>query len=325
MVGSTSTAYFKGASSYYLFALADADRYAVLDALKSGGFTVVRIFIASVQQNNKGSNNAYVPDLEPKEVGAYDDTILSKVDQLMYDCKARGLKLIIALHDRYALGFWSTDTYATQFNIVAAGSSGAQKVSNAATFYTSSKAISSFQNRLKHILNHQNSLLGGKTWAQLSDVVYAFEAENEPQGHMATASSSWVCDRSKFLKTLLPSGSSIKISSGGGITTTDSLGNWAMGCSSLDIVSVHDYGTNPAVTVAAIVQANSVAKQSGKTVILGEWGITGSNKATIIGQFVSALKKAKVSWMYWEVVKPGKAASDFEVWTDEPSWAKLTA
>lgn len=100
-----------GVSSYYLFALYDSDRYAVLDAIKSGGFSVVRIFIAGVAANNKGSNSRAVNDgewagvwsrrdsisegllscaVEPNEVGVYDDTILGLVDQLMVDCKERG-------------------------------------------------------------------------------------------------------------------------------------------------------------------------------------------------------------------------------------------
>ena len=53
-----------GVSSYYLFALYDSDRYAVLDAIKSGGFSVVRIFIAGVGANNKGSNSRAVNDGE---------------------------------------------------------------------------------------------------------------------------------------------------------------------------------------------------------------------------------------------------------------------
>ena len=89
-----------------------------------------------------------------------------------------GLKLVIALSDRYALGFWSTDAYALKLNIVKSGSSGAQQVANAASFYTSSSAIASFDNRLAHILSHQNSLMGGKTWAELDSVVYAFEGEH---------------------------------------------------------------------------------------------------------------------------------------------------
>lgn len=45
--------YWAGASSYYLYALADGERRQVLDAIKDGGFKVVRIFVAYVGHNNK--------------------------------------------------------------------------------------------------------------------------------------------------------------------------------------------------------------------------------------------------------------------------------
>lgn len=89
---------------------------------------------------------------------------------------------MIALADRYALGYWSTDAYALQLNIVKAGSSGVQKVANAGAFYTSSWAATAMDNRFKHALSHKNDKLGGKTWAELDDVIYAFEPQNEPQG-----------------------------------------------------------------------------------------------------------------------------------------------
>ena len=63
-----------------------------------------------------------MPDIEPQEVGKYDDTQLRAIDQLMIEAHARGvhwiairhvpstdnlgIKLIIAMHDRYQLGCW---------------------------------------------------------------------------------------------------------------------------------------------------------------------------------------------------------------------------
>ncbi|TKA50408.1 hypothetical protein B0A53_06263 [Rhodotorula sp. CCFEE 5036] len=308
-----------GVSSYYLFALYDSDRYAVLDAIKSGGFSVVRIFIAGVGANNKGSNSRAVNDVEPNEVGVYDDTILGLVDQLMVDCKERGLKLLIALSDRYALGFWSTDCYATHLNIVQPGSFGAQKVADASKFYTDEWTISMFEKRLAHIMKHSNALMGGRTWAELESVIFAVEPQNEPQGHMLMASSTWACDRAAYLKSLIKS--NILVSSGGGITTTDSLGSWAVNCDSIDIVSVHDYGTSAGVTASALASARS--NHPDKQIIMGEWGVAGANKAQIVAAFVAAFRDQGLSWMYWEVVRPGKAASDFEVWTDEPAWQAL--
>ncbi|KAL8283497.1 hypothetical protein RQP46_005600 [Phenoliferia psychrophenolica] len=303
---STSTAplsgYFYGASSYYIHALPTTERLAILDALVEGGFSTVRVFIASVYAGNKGSNNIKVDDLEPNQIGTYDDTILTLVDQLMLECSSRGLKLVIALSDRYALGFWSTDAYALQLKIVKPSTSGAQQVSDAKTFYTDSGAIKSFESRLKHIMEHVNDKMGGKKWKELSGVVYAFEPQNEPQGHMSLVSPSWSCDRSSYLRSLLPASSPILISSGGGIDLATSLGSWATSCSSIDVISVHDYGTDPKNTVPALVKArDGVAK--GKVVML----------------------EAGMPWMVWEVVKPGKGESDFEIWTDEPAWGALVA
>lgn len=320
---SVSTGYWYGASSYYIHTMAATQRHAVLDALAAGGFKVVRIFVAEIGANNKGSDSSAANDMEPDEVGTYDDSILELVDQLMVDCQERGLKLLIALGDRYTLGYWSTDAYALQLGIVAKGSSGVQQIADASAFYTSSWAATAWDNRMTHALQHKNTLLGGKTWAELDDVVYAFEPQNEPQGHMDLASSTWVCSRAAKLQSLIPSGSSILVSSGGGTTTTASLDSSFTGCSSLDVISVHDYGTNAAVTAAAVSAAQAKLGDD-KLVIMGEWGATGTNKAATVASFVNAFKAAGIPQMVWEVVNPGKKAADFEIWTDEPSWAALT-
>ncbi|GAA6062490.1 hypothetical protein JCM10212_001863 [Sporobolomyces blumeae] len=314
---------FKGVSSYYLFALDDGPRRKVLDAIKGGGFSVVRIFLAGVGANNKGSGNPAVPDLEPDKVGEYDDTILYKIDKLMADCADRGLKLMIALSDRYALGFWSTNAYAIQLSIVPSSKKGgvSLKYRNAHSFYTNPWAIEMFEKRVDHALNHRNDQMGGQKWKDLSSVIYAFEAQNEPQGYMDLANPSWVCDRSNHIASLV-SGSGIQISSGGGIDISKSLQPWATDCGSIDIVSVHDYGTNGYSTAAALARAK--ANHPDKTIMMGEWGLTGTDKAAKISKFVSAFEDHGIPWMYWQVTNPGAGSADFEVWTDEPSWGVLT-
>lgn len=82
------------------------------------------------------------------------------------------MKLIIALGDRYALGFWDTDAYAYKYGIVSGGS-GAQMISDASNFYTNKDAIYNYDQRIKHILNHKNKQMGGTAWKDLSSVVYA--------------------------------------------------------------------------------------------------------------------------------------------------------
>lgn len=62
LASSGSASYWRGVSSYYLHSLYDSDRADVLDAIKGAGFKVVRIFVASVGANNKGSSNRAVND-----------------------------------------------------------------------------------------------------------------------------------------------------------------------------------------------------------------------------------------------------------------------
>lgn len=45
-------------------------------------------------------------------------------------------------------------------------------------FYESSDATSQFDNRLKHVLEHVHTTLN-KPWKELSEYIFAFEAENE--------------------------------------------------------------------------------------------------------------------------------------------------
>lgn len=310
-----------GANSYYLYALPDADRIAVLDAMKGAGMSVVRIFITHIYENNKNSGNDEIPDLEQWGLGQYDDTILKKIDKLMAECYARNLKLIIACGDRYALGFWDTDQYAYAYGIVSGGS-GAQKISDASTFYTSNSAMTYFDHRIDHILAHKNSYMDNLPWSQLDSVIYAFEPQNEPQGHMDLASSTWTCDRAGRIKENLPSNSNILVTTGGGITVATSLADWAFSCKNFDIISVHDYGTSASSTVSALVSGQKKAANYGKSILFEEWGALGSNKANILQSFAYALRDAGIPWLYWEVVKPGRGSSDFEVWTDEDSWAQ---
>ena len=45
-------------------------------------------------------------------------------------------------------------------------------------FYEWENATSEFDNRLRHILNHNHNSLD-KPWKELSEYIFAFEAENE--------------------------------------------------------------------------------------------------------------------------------------------------
>jgi hypothetical protein len=54
-------------------------------------------------------------------------------------------------------------------------------------------------------------------------------------------------------------------------------------------------------------------------VLFEEWGAKGPDKAELVREFVSCLKDVGVSWLYWEVVKPGQGESNYEVYVERLS------
>ncbi|EJU01837.1 glycoside hydrolase [Dacryopinax primogenitus] len=314
-----------GANSYYLHTLPVANRNLILSKLAASGFTVIRIFINQVLANNKSSGNQAYNDVEVGSVGNWDDTVLEAIDSLMVECQSLGLKLIIALHDRYSLGWDEVDVYATTYGIVPAGTTGAPMVTDATNFYTSTAAQTAFDARITHILNHVNTQMGNAPWKQLSSVIYAIEPENESQGYMGLANPSWANTRAGTIKSILGSNSGILVSNGGGVditTSTDS--NWAFG-SNFDIVCVHDYGTAPWTSVPTVSTANGQVIGMGKKLLFEEWGADGPNKASIIYAYVQACNDYNIPWCYWEVVIPGAGTNNYEIWTTESSWSDLVS
>jgi len=89
-----------GADSFFLYAMSDKDRVAHLSAMHDAGMKVVRIFISGVGKGSKGSSAVDVPDLEPQTVGVYDDTILERIDQLLYEAVSYGIKLDMSAQAR---------------------------------------------------------------------------------------------------------------------------------------------------------------------------------------------------------------------------------
>jgi mannan endo-1,4-beta-mannosidase len=89
-----------------VYTLQQTDRLAVLDAMQAAGLKTLRIFVTQVAQNIKGCTNSAVNDVEVGTPGNWDDTILGQIDTLISEAMPRGIKLIIAPHDRYALGIY---------------------------------------------------------------------------------------------------------------------------------------------------------------------------------------------------------------------------
>jgi len=312
---------FAGANSYFLWALSQTDRAAVLDAMKNADMKLLRIFIARVAAGNKGTSSAGVSDLETVSVGSYDDTILRMIDQLAVEAHARDIKLVIAMHDRYALGCWDTDAYVAKYNLPTTNC--VDGVPDSSTFYTNTKAIADFDNRLRHILNFQSPNFG-VPWHQLSDAIFAFEPENEGMGHMNQVAPNWWCDRANTIRSVLGS-TGIQISTGGGTDLPTSLQSQFWSCNNLQIIALHDYNLDPNYVASHVDAAKPLAGSSGKRMLYEEFGALGSNKQSQIQTITNLLMATGVPWMFWEILKPGKGSSDYEVWTDEPTWSTLSS
>jgi hypothetical protein len=95
-----------------------SDRLAVLDAIKDAKLKTLRIFISHTLQDNKDTGSVNMPDIEPQQVGTYDDTQLRAIDQLMVEAHDRGIKLVIAMHDRYQLGCWGNGMTSLRSNYI---------------------------------------------------------------------------------------------------------------------------------------------------------------------------------------------------------------
>ncbi|KAF9531071.1 glycoside hydrolase family 5 protein [Crepidotus variabilis] len=310
---------FAGANSYFIYALAQSDRLAILDAMKDAQMKLLRIFITKVTAGTKGSSSVAVNDLETVAVGYYDDTILKMIDQLAVEAHARDIKLVVAMHDRYSLGCWGTDAYVAKYKLPTTNCQNG--VPDSSIFYTNSNAIADFDNRLRHILNFQSPNYG-IPWHQLSDAIFAFEIQNEGMGHMSQVAPNWWCNRANTIRSVLGS-TGIQISTGGGTDLPTSLQSQFFSCANLQIIALHDYNIDPSYVASHIDAAKPSAMSNGKRLLYEEFGATGGNKQGQIKAVTDTLIATGVPWMYWEIAKPGMGSSDYEVWTDEPTWSTL--
>ena len=99
-----------GVNSYFLWAMGQAEQDQILRDMQTRGLKMMRIFVSTVPQNFKSTTSQFVPFLEPR-LGEYDFTALELINKFMVKVKEYGVKLAIALHDRYELGCWYCDGY----------------------------------------------------------------------------------------------------------------------------------------------------------------------------------------------------------------------
>jgi len=297
---------WSGANSYFLWALNDGDRAAHLTALKNANIKVIRIFIVRINNGDKGSSASYTPDLEDQTVGRYQTEILPKVDKLMYECAQKGLKLNIALHDRYSTGWWQNDGYSRKY----------PGGKNPVQFYQSSAAQNDFDNRLRYLLTHKNPYFGNRTWGDIPEAVWAFGIQNEGRAYMPNFHDPWTwhCNRAKVMRPLI--NSKILITTGGGATWADSLQLANFQCPYIDVIGIHSY-EGGGMLKSKLGTAIQLAKSNNKRIIYEEFGST-SNQAGEIQSQGDYCNQLGVPWFPWQFIhaKPG----DFEYFTGSAAW-----
>lgn len=147
-----------GISNYYLWSCNATVRAEALNAARAAGLRVVRVFLVATTGGGAvaACADTPTPDLEPNAVGSYDDTILERLDQLLHEASERGIKLTVALHDRWSLGCWRTDAYALKYNLTRAACGSEPGLNDPTAFYESREALDDFNRRIHHILTYRS-------------------------------------------------------------------------------------------------------------------------------------------------------------------------
>ncbi|KZS86864.1 beta-1,3-mannanase [Sistotremastrum niveocremeum HHB9708] len=318
---------FAGANLYYAAGLSTSEQNTLFSAMKSANMKVLRVWLdGQSTATTKGTTITSYNDLEPNTVGTYDDTVLNLLDAVMVNAHSYGIKLLISMHSWNALS--RPDIYGQWYGT--------------GYFYEQSPQ-QYFDNRLRHILNHVHTTLN-KPWHQLSQYIFAFEAENEAMigkgSDYIAAHRQWQCDRATTIKSVLGSNSGILVVTGGESWLSESVQpNW-FSCAAIDVISIHAYGNGDLVQ-SAITPYVQQAQNAGKKLLFEEWGacyfntannncpsgtaLSTSARNSNIQSFASAITGAGVPWLYWQVLPNADPhyGSDYEIGVTDPSWSAL--
>ncbi|KAJ8128520.1 hypothetical protein O1611_g5113 [Lasiodiplodia mahajangana] len=317
---------FAGSNLYYAAGLDATQQDYLFTNLKSADVKVLRVWLDGQSEEQKGTKLNSYPSLEGAAPGTFNDEVLNRLDDLMHRAATQyGIKLMISMHS---------------YNTLKAQNDFYGKYWGTGYFYTNSDAISAFKNRINHIMSHKNPN-NGKTWAQSSEYIFAFEAQNEadqPNTHPDTT-ATWQCTMAQTIKDNLNGNSNILVTTGGGGWVDASLPSALFSCSALDVLAIHAYG-NGDLTVDKLSPYVTKAKNAGKKLIMQEWGVCyystsanqncdsgspSSNRDTNIKTWADNISKAGIPWMYWQILpnEDPHYGSDFEVGINGVNWGTL--
>jgi mannan endo-1,4-beta-mannosidase len=282
---------FAGSNLYFLHGLSSSDQASYIDKLASNGAKVIRIWINGLSQGCvKGSNVVEdIPEFETV-IGTYNYDTLAKLDAVLAQTSAKGIKAIISPHDGNDIHDSSMagngcDVYCSTYGT---------------SFYSNSDAQTQYDARIAAILNYK-SPSSGKIWGRWSDAILAFDLENEPFQFTDDGAnndpSGWLCGRAKNFKANLGN-SSVKVATGG-IGGDHSHGynmlQAALECDSIDLMSIHSYVSDASTWSELLSGDEKEASAANKLIYVEEWGVMTSYQSDFNDQ-AAAINGAGYPW-----------------------------
>eukprot|EP00039_Didymoeca_costata_P002943 m.64037 g.64037 ORF g.64037 m.64037 type:complete len:788 (+) comp11619_c0_seq3:101-2464(+) len=306
--GGTQTRW-AGINSYYLYSCNNSIQVEALNNIRAAGLKVVRVFLLSTEGEGSipACQDTPTPDVEPITVGEYNDTILERLDDFLAAASARGIKVTIALHDRWSLGCFRSDAYQKKYNLPVVNCKTDQRDNNPTNFYTNGRK--DFMARIEHILTyksrHVNMPLG--MW---KDALFSVEPENEAFGdaNISEENSDWMCNMSSVIRGKLAK--EVLVTTGGGGIGRDVgtpkqfvRAKQLAECPYIDVISLHSYYTPDEISNLITGYATAI-QGTGTRLILQEWGAKGVNSTAQAELFTITADIAAnhgVPQMHWEL------------------------
>ncbi|KAL7945039.1 glycoside hydrolase family 5 protein [Trichoderma barbatum] len=295
----TASNSFAGSSLYFLPGLSAFDQAYYINTLAGYGAKVVRIWINQHTTGcDKGSNIVTgVQDFETS-IGSYNWDALAKVDKVLAQLAAKGMKAIISPHDGNDIHDSNTKGNGCDIYCKTYGTS----------FYGNSNAQAQYDARIKAILTYK-SPSSGLQWGNWSQAILAFDLENEPFQFTSDGAngdpSNWLCNRAQNFKKYITD-SNIKVATGGiggDQVHGHNLLSKALTCSSIDIISIHAYVGDASTWGYLLPGFESTAASYNKLLHVEEWGVQTSYKSNFNDQAAS-LNAQGIPWTYWQMI-PG--------------------
>ncbi|KZL81501.1 glycoside hydrolase family 5 protein [Colletotrichum incanum] len=319
---------FSASNLYYAAGLNTQQQTFLFEGLRSAGVKVLRVWLDGQSGSEKGTNFEAFNSLQGDSPDAWDDAVLNRLDNFMARAHGYGIKLLVSIHSYNALEL-NRDFYGKWYGT--------------GDFYTNNDAIGYFKARIAHVLAHVNPN-NGKTWAQSSEYIFAFEAQNEamhPQGNVP-ALASWQCTMAQSIKDNLKGNIGILVSTGGGAYLDNSLLDPYFSCGALDVLAIHAYGVED-FAKSKLRGYVTKAQNAGKKLIMQEWGacyidapnhncnggspLSTSVRDANIRNWAASIDAAGIPWFYWQILpNPDPHHGwNYEVGINDVNWDALKA